>query len=71
MGSNGEGCNYISGLRRYSNESEDDHSTTYFDSIEVDKTVSVGSNVYKYTSEDKLGTKRRFDIIGTGGDMAT
>ena len=66
-----EGCKCILCLRRCPNEPEDNHITTYFDSIEVDRTVSAGSNVYKYTSEDKLVTKRRFDIIGTGGECAT
>ena len=63
----GEDCYCISGLRRYPNGPKVNHSTTYFDSIEVGRTVSAGINVYKYTSEDKSGTKRRFDIIGTGG----
>ena len=68
---NGEGCNYMLSLKQCLNDPKDDHDITQFDYIEVDRIVSTTNNVYKYTSEDKSGTKKRFDIIGIGGDKTT
>ena len=58
-------------LKQCLNDPKDDHDITYFDYIEVDRIVSTTNNIYKYTSEDKSGTKKRFDIIGIGGDKTT